>query len=40
MPEIYEDEELAVFFASLQILEGRVFFELLLQAGPCEQEAM
>lgn len=40
MPEIYEDEELAVFFASLETLEDRVFFELLLQTGPREQEAM
>jgi integrase len=40
MPEIYEDDELATFFASLKTLEDRVFFELLLQTGSREQEAM
>ncbi len=40
MPEIYEDDELSTFFASLEKLEDRVFFELLLQTGPREQEVM
>jgi integrase len=40
MPEIFEDDELGVFFASLTKPSDRLAFELLLKTGMREQEAM
>ncbi|MEI9980433.1 MAG: site-specific integrase [Edaphobacter sp.] len=40
MPEIYEDEELGIFFASLTKPYDRLVFELFLKTGMREQEEM
>ncbi len=40
MPQIYEDEDLNVFFASLKNPYERLVFELLLKTGMRDQEAM
>ena len=40
MPQIFEDEDLRVFFASLKAPYHRLVFELLLKTGMREQEAM